>query len=97
MTFRIDVVERRNTDQWCWQVKGLYGQGIHGILVTGADGDGLYLWELWEQTLILAPEAFAIPHGVQEAEANRLLAAALNSLGWGPQVDQRGNIVPGNQ
>jgi hypothetical protein len=92
MTFRIDAVHE-NACHWHWEIKGLGGQGIYCALETNAEGRGLYLLDRLEQQPILAPEIFSISHGAGKAEANCLLAQALNGLGWGPQVDQRGEII----
>lgn len=62
-------------------------------LGTNEKGCGIYLIERRERELILPPERFVIPPGTEKAGANRLLAETLNSIGWGPQVDQCGNII----
>lgn len=36
---------------------------------------------------------FRIPEGADKQAASRILAEALHTLGWGPEVDQAGNIV----
>lgn len=93
MTFRIDA-SRENAGCWKWEIKGLRGRGIYCTLGTNEKGCGLYLTEMQEREQILAPEIFVIPRGTGSAGAKLLLAEALKSIGWGPQVDQRGNIIP---
>ncbi len=47
MSFRIDMVQRRELSDgacWEWDIKGIYGQGIYGTLLTGPGGRGLYLF-----------------------------------------------------
>lgn len=92
MTFRIDSVHCK-TGSWQWEIKGLKGHGIYCSLGTDEKGCGLYQIEMQQREQILPPERFEIPPGTEKAEANRLLAKALNDIGWGPQVDQRANII----
>lgn len=93
MTFRIDSVHCK-TGSWQSEIKGLMDHGIYCRLGTDEKGCGLYLVERPEREQILPPERFAIPSGTEKMpEANRLLAEALNSIGWGPQVDHCGNII----
>lgn len=99
VTFRINATYE-NSNRWHWDIKGLRGKGVYCRLGTAENGCGLYLlmdsldrWlESGEQ--ILSPDTFEIPSGTEKAGANFLLAQALKSIGWGPQCDQRGDIIP---
>ncbi len=95
MTFRIDSVafETREDSPWygrvIFEIKGIEGRGEYGLLY--ATEDGLFRAQSGELEL-LAP-TFRIPEGSNRQAASRLLAEALHKLGWGPEVDQAGNVV----
>jgi hypothetical protein len=84
---------------WEWDIKGIYGQGIYGTLLTGPGGRGLYLFK-WPDhpndnlRIPLCPEEeFQVDLDTPPAKAARVLAAALMRLGWGPEIDQAGKVV----
>lgn len=102
MTFRIDYLHRREgTDAWSFDIKGIEGRGVYGRLLTDAEGRGLYLEDegllipIQLGTKLLSAAEFCVPPNTSKAEATRLLALALHRMGWGPQVDQRNQIMPG--
>jgi hypothetical protein len=95
MTFRIDTVSfvTRENSPWygrvTFDIKGIEGRGEYGLLC--ATPDGLFLAQSAELELLVP--TFRIPEGADKQAASRLLAEALHTLGWGPEVDQAGNIV----
>ena len=95
MTFRIDSVAFETCEGSPWygrvifDIKGIEGRGKYGLLC--ATEGGLFLAQSGELEL-LAP-TFRIPAGADKQTASRLLAEALHALGWGPEVDQAGNLV----
>mgnify|MGYP001598529516 FL=1 len=102
MGFRIDSVQRQEMSDgtcWEWDIKGIYGQGIYGTLLTGPCGRGLYLfkWPNHSNDNLRVPlrteKEFQIDLDTSPAKAARLLAAALMRLGWGPEIDQAGKVV----
>lgn len=62
-------------------------------LYAGQDGRSLYRVELISIEMIPGTEAFEVPKDATKAEAHHALAMFLDRLGWGPMVDQAGNIV----
>lgn len=102
MTFRIDstVLEKNpGGNRWVWNIKGIFGQGIYGTLITGAGGHGLYRLQLPDHpeddmmTPLCAAEEFQVDVDLPPAKAARVLAAALMRLNWGPEVDRAGRIA----
>lgn len=97
MTFRIDSVafETREDSPWhgrvIFDIKGIEGRGEYGLLC--ATPDGLFLAPRISGELELLLPTFRIPKGADKQAASRILAEALHTLGWGPEVDQAGNIV----
>lgn len=102
MTFRIDYLHRsEGTDAWSFDIKGIEGRGVYGRLLTDAEGRGLYrqdeehLIPIQLGTKLLSSAEFCVPPNTSKAEATRLLSLALHRLDWGPQVDQRNQLMPG--
>lgn len=116
MTFRIDEVTGPvGTGVWQASIKGLYGQGLHVRLHTGADGAGLWVapdevfklqdiapaWKGWYaradgsggERLLLTASQWQIPAGSDDDVARQTCAMALQVLGWGPELDQRGLLL----
>jgi hypothetical protein len=64
-------------------------------LCTDEHGAGLFVLEYLPESLRpLTPlDRFFVPSDVTPAEAGFELAQHLLSLGWGPWVDQKGNIL----
>ena len=99
MTFRIDYIRRRHEDEWEFDIKGIEGRGVYGIVLTDGKGRGLYLKgpepdfpPSFNRRELLPPEEFRVPPDATPEEATRLLAVALNRIGWGPEVDQRNRL-----
>jgi hypothetical protein len=102
MGFRIDAVQRREMSDgtcWEWDIKGIYGQGIYGTLLTGPGGRGLYLFK-WPdrpndnlRMPLCTEEEFQVDLDTPPAKAARMLAATLMQLGWGPEKNQAGRVV----
>lgn len=97
MTFRIDSVSFETRDgspeygRVIFDIKGIEGQGEYGLLC--ATSDGLFLAHRISGELKLLVPTFRIPAGADKQAVSRLLADALHRLGWGPEVDQAGNVV----
>jgi hypothetical protein len=97
MTFRIDTVNFDTREDSLWQgrvifdIKGIAGRGEYGLLC--ATPDGLFLAHRSSGELERLVPTFRIPEGADKQAASRLLAEALHTLGWGPELDQAGNIV----
>lgn len=95
MTFRIDSVAFEMGEEGPWKgrvifdIKGVGGRGEYGLLC--ATSGGLFL--VLSAGLQLLVPTFRIPEASDRQATSRLLAEALHSLGWGPEVDQAGNIV----
>lgn len=95
MTFRIDSVafetreESPRQERVIFDIKGIEGRGEYGLLC--ATSDGLFLVQSDELQLLVP--TFRIPAGADKQTASRVLAEALHTLRWGPEVDQSGNIV----
>jgi hypothetical protein len=92
MAFRID-------DTGCklgvrnWRIKGINGEGIYGSLVTGAEGQGLYLSDMGTLDEMLTAEQFSVSSTASPEEGSRKLSATLKRIGWGPEVNQIGEII----
>ncbi|MHB8742193.1 MAG: hypothetical protein ACYC9L_03630 [Sulfuricaulis sp.] len=102
MSFRIDAVQRQEYPDgtcWEWDIKGIYGQGIYGTLLTGPGGRGLYLFKWPDRPndnlrIPLCPEEeFQVSLDTPPAKAAHMLAATLTRLGWGPERDQAGQVI----
>lgn len=97
MTFRIDSVTFETRDEnpgygrIIFDIKGVEGRGEYALLC--ATSDGLFLAQRISGELKLLVPAFRIPAGADKQAASRILADALHRLGWGPEVDQAGNVV----
>lgn len=97
MTFRIDSVSFEARDgspghgRIIFDIKGIEGQGEYGLLC--ATSDGLFLAHRISGELKLLVPTFRIPEGADKQGASRILADALHRMGWGPEVDQSGNVV----
>lgn len=95
MTFRIDSVafktceESPRQERVIFDIKGIEGRGEYGLLC--ATSDGLFLVQSDELQLLVP--TFRIPTGADKQTVSRVLAEALHALGWGPEVDQSGNVV----
>lgn len=97
MTFRIDSVvfesreESAGYGRVIFDIKGIKGRGEYGLLC--ATPDGLFLAHRISGELERLVPDFRIPEGADKQAASRTLADALHILGWGPEVDQAGNVV----
>lgn len=97
MTFRIDMVSFETREKSpgygrvIFDIKGIAGRGEYGLLC--ATPDGLFLAHRGTGELEQLVPTFRIPAGADKQVASRILADALHKLGWGPEVDQAGNIV----
>lgn len=97
MTFRIDRVacDTRGDGPWggsvLFDIKGIEGRGEYGRLRAALDG--LFLEQRLSGELELLVPGFRIPAGADAQAASRILAEALHTLGWGPEVDQAGRVV----
>jgi hypothetical protein len=102
MTYRIDRVAKSELPgfAWCFEIKGYKGRGEYVTLYT--DQDGRKLFSLAQMCivgigdplqLVAGAEGFSVPKDATEVEAHRALGMFLDRLGWGPMVDQAGNIV----
>ncbi len=94
MTFRIDYVRCRK-GVWSFSIKGIEGAGVYGTLQTNFEGRGLYLENPEARTAggkLISPNEFGIPADASEEQAIRLLAACLQNLGWGPEVDKHNRL-----
>ncbi|TCV85823.1 hypothetical protein [Sulfurirhabdus autotrophica] len=92
MAYRIDNVSE-NTGIWCWKVKGINGKGVYGTLTTGLNGRGLYQVNMGIRHTLIIPERFHVPPDLPTGEASLLLGLALDQMGWGPEVNQEGEIA----
>lgn len=99
MTYRIDEVSQSNKPgyAWCFEIKGFEGRGEYATLYADQDGRGLHKIESISIEMIPGTEAFKVPKDATKAEAHHALAIFLDRLGWGPMVDQAGNIVDPSQ
>ena len=99
MTYRIDYVSKSKIPgyAWCFEIKGFEGRGEYITMYTDQDGRKLYSFASTSIELITGTEAFEVPTDATKAEAYRALALFLDQLGWGPMVDQAGNIVDPNK
>jgi hypothetical protein len=95
MTYRIDLVKKSTIPSYAWrfEIKGFEGRGEYVTLYTDQDGRKLYSLGSIDLVLVAGTEAFEVPKEASVAEAYRALALFLDQLGWGPMVDQAGNIV----
>lgn len=97
MTFRIVGVSFETREESTWlgrvvfDIKGIEGRGEYGLLC--ATPDGLFRAHRITGELEQLMPTFRIPEGADKQAASRILAEALHTLGWGPEVDQAGNIV----
>lgn len=94
MTFRIDSAHREANGTWRWMIKGIRGEGIYGSLLTGPDGQALYLasFERGRPDLEVLDTTFSAKTTLV-GDANSALSLALTALGWGPEVDTYRNLV----
>lgn len=82
--------------RWTWWLRGIARTQRYGIVGTDEQGRGLYLFRADgdrspERELLVDPAAFEVPADSREADACRMLAAALEALGWGsPMARTRG-------
>jgi hypothetical protein len=95
MTYRIDDVRQSKIPgySWCFEIKGFEGRGEYATLYADQDGRKLHKFESISIELIPGTEAFEVPKDATKAEAHHALAMFLYRLGWGPMVDQAGNVV----
>jgi hypothetical protein len=95
MTYRIDDVRKPKNQSHAWEfnIKGFEGRGEYVTMCTDQDGRKLHKFELINFELIPGTEAFEVSKDATKAEAHRALAMFLDQLGWGPMVDDNGNIV----
>ena len=104
MTYRIDIVSQSINPGYSWrfEIKGFEGRGEYATLYAGQEGRSLYRVESISIEIIAGTEAFEmipgteafeVPKDATKAEAHHALAMFLDRLGWGPMVDQAGNIV----
>jgi len=93
MTFRIDSIARRTA--WTASIKGVDGKGVYGRLRTNNAGFGLTLMSApeHEDRILFSESAFYIPELSTESEASALLSDALKTLGWGPEVDSKFDVI----
>ncbi len=87
MAFRIDRIANF-VGRWRFQIKGIGGQGIYGVLITGTDDH-----VLCDEEGRIIDESFYVPADASSQEASRLLASALHRADWGPEVNQAGSVV----
>jgi hypothetical protein len=98
MTFRIDRITFNTSEDnqlfgsVSCSFKGYEGRGEYANLC--AMPGGLYFLPpgISFEYLMLVP-GFEIPAGADRQTASRCFAKALHELGWGPEVDQNGNVV----
>jgi len=95
MTYRIDQVKKSSTPGYAWrfEIKGFEGRGEYVTLYTDQDGHGLHAFKETSIELIPGTEAFEVAKEAAEDEAHRALAIFLDLLGWGPMVDDQGNVI----
>ena len=95
MTYRIDYVSKCKIPgyAWCFEIKGFEGRGEYVTMYTDQDGRKLHSFVSIGIELIPGTEAFEVSKDATKHEAYRALAMFLDRLGWGPMVDQAGNIV----
>lgn len=95
MTYRIDYLSKSKIPgyAWCFDIKGFEGRGECVTMYTDQVGRKLHKFETISIELIPGTEAFDVPKDATKDEAHRALAMFLYRLGWGPMVDQVGNIV----
>jgi hypothetical protein len=95
MTYRIDIVSQSINPgySWSFEIKGFEGRGEYATLYADQEGRSLYRVESISIEMIPGTEAFEVPKDATKAEAHHALAMFLDRLGWGPMVDQAGNIV----
>jgi hypothetical protein len=97
MTFRFDRITFETAPRHpfcgCWTIsfKGVCGKGVYGRLATTQDGL-LLLHNMSDDRELIVP-GFVIPVGADKQTVSRCIAQALLALDWGPEVDQRGNVV----
>jgi len=90
---------------WHWRIKGVDGRGVYGSIVTDTLGRGLYVLEgpgileygerIWPRRArcLIAPRDSYVSLEMSPRLARELLALVLDSLGWGPRVDQAGEVI----
>jgi hypothetical protein len=91
---------------WHWRIKGIEGRGVYGSIVSNPQGRGMYILEGSEMLTLLRPDGYQrvrclmAPRDVyvsfeqSPVIAREVLAIVLLCAGWGPRVDERGDVMP---